>query len=68
MGPRLFSLMIYGSDAMTSDGYFFWIPLVAPLVGGVVGAFTYLFMISAHWPDEAGNDEGVVDYAPIEKG
>ena len=52
LGPRLFALIMYGTEAMTSNQGFFWIPLFAPLVGGVIGALTYLFMISAHWPEE----------------
>ena len=52
LGPRLFSLIKYGSAAMTDNAYFFWIPLFAPLVGGVSGAILYHVFIAAHWEDE----------------
>ena len=44
--------MKYGSAAMTDNAYFFWIPLFAPLVGGVTGAILYHIFIAAHWGDE----------------
>ena len=31
--------------------YFFWIPVVAQLLGGVTGAFVYIFAIELHHPD-----------------
>ena len=37
---------------MTDNAYFFWIPLFAPLVGGVTGAILYHIFIAAHWEDE----------------
>ncbi|CBY15913.1 unnamed protein product [Oikopleura dioica] len=43
---------MFGSEALHGSAHFFWIPLVAPLVGGVIGALCYLFVISAHWPEE----------------
>jgi len=62
LGPRLFSLMKYGSAAMTDNAYFFWIPLFAPLVGGVTGAILYHIFIAAHWEDE--EDKG--EYEPVD--
>lgn len=32
--------------------YWFWVPLVAPLLGGVLGSFMYLIFIQLHLPDE----------------
>jgi len=37
-GPRLFTLFIYGTKVFTADSYWFWVPIVAPLVGGTAGA------------------------------
>ena len=51
LGPRLIALILFGSEAFSGVSYFFWIPLVAPLLGGVVGALTYLLLVSAHWPE-----------------
>ena len=36
---------------LLKDGYAV-IPLFAPLVGGILSAYIYLFCISAHWPME----------------
>ena len=56
---------MYGGDAFAGADYFFWIPLVAPLVGGVVAAFTYLLTISAHHtPDEIPEPKS--DYIPVQ--
>jgi len=55
LAPRIFTLIIYGVDVFTkgSDkyGYYFWIPIVGPHVGAVIGAFIYQALIGAHWPD-----------------
>jgi glycerol uptake facilitator protein len=41
-GPRLASAVFgWGSAVFQSHNYYFWIPLVAPLVGGVAGALLY---------------------------
>ncbi|KAH8169423.1 major intrinsic protein [Sarocladium implicatum] len=41
-GPRLVSYMIgYGSEVWSFGGYYFWIPMVAPFFGCMLGAFLY---------------------------
>ncbi|KAJ5776877.1 hypothetical protein N7520_000123 [Penicillium odoratum] len=44
-GPRLFSAIIYGSEVFTADGYYFLVPLFAPILGCIVGAGTYDVML-----------------------
>uniref|UniRef100_A0A1I7X176 MFS domain-containing protein n=1 Tax=Heterorhabditis bacteriophora TaxID=37862 RepID=A0A1I7X176_HETBA len=41
LGARLFALFIYGKEAFTDRNYWFWIPIVGPLLGGVIGALFY---------------------------
>lgn len=41
MGPRLFSALVYGSEVFTAQGFYFVVPLIAPVVGAVLGAVTY---------------------------
>jgi glycerol uptake facilitator protein len=41
-GPRLWIAIVSGGASLTS---YTWIPIVAPLLGGVVGAFVYDFTI-----------------------
>ncbi|XP_030639482.1 aquaporin-10a [Chanos chanos] len=62
LGPRLFTFTAgWGVEVFTSYNYFFWVPLVAPMVGGVVGTLLYLVFIQWHLPDEpeevTGNPE-----------
>ncbi len=40
-GPRLWIAIVSGGQSFVADNYYFWIPIVAPLLGGVAGAFIY---------------------------
>jgi glycerol uptake facilitator protein len=44
-GPRLWIALVSGGQSFVVNNYYFWIPIVAPLAGGVVGAFIYDFTI-----------------------
>jgi glycerol uptake facilitator protein len=44
-GPRLWIAIVSGGASLAQDNYYFWIPIVAPLAGGVVGALIYQFTI-----------------------
>jgi glycerol uptake facilitator protein len=44
-GPRLWIAIVSGGASFSADNYYFWIPIVAPLLGGVVGAFVYDFTV-----------------------
>jgi len=42
LGPRLFTYCAgYGTEVWTANHYWFWVPLVAPIIGGIVGSFLY---------------------------
>src|SRR5690242_16808856 len=45
-GPRLWIAIVSGGASLSADNFYFWIPIVAPLVGGAVGAFIYDFTIA----------------------
>jgi glycerol uptake facilitator-like aquaporin len=50
LAPRLFTFMAgWGSQTFTSGNYFFWIPIVGPMCGSVLGSLVYILTISAHW-------------------
>uniref|UniRef100_A0A8B9HV86 Aquaporin 10a n=1 Tax=Astyanax mexicanus TaxID=7994 RepID=A0A8B9HV86_ASTMX len=52
LGPRLFTFTAgWGTEVFTSFSYFFWVPLVAPLVGAVLGSIFYLVFIQWHLPE-----------------
>ena len=51
LGPRLASAVFgWGTSVFVSHGYYFWVPIVAPLVGGVCGASLYDLAISPNLP------------------
>ncbi len=45
-GPRLWIGFVSGFSSFSVDNYYFWIPIVAPLLGGAVGAFIYDFTVA----------------------
>ena len=41
-GPRIFGAFIYGWKAVfTVHDYYFWVPIVGPIVGAIVGVWVY---------------------------
>ncbi|MEU4826589.1 MIP/aquaporin family protein [Actinomadura citrea] len=55
-GPRL-AQYITGYDTAWRDQYgdlYFWVPIVAPLIGGPLGAGLYLVLVGRHLPEEEG--------------
>ncbi|KAF7626034.1 hypothetical protein Mgra_00009799, partial [Meloidogyne graminicola] len=51
-GPRLFTLIIgYGWEVFSYNNYgWFWIPIIAPFIGALLGAWIYQFFIGIHVP------------------
>ncbi len=50
-GPRLFTAMAgWGSEVFSANDYWWWIPIVGPLIGGVLGGFIYDLLIGWHHP------------------
>lgn len=53
LGPRLFTLVAgWGSQVFTANHYYFWVPIVGPLIGGPLGALVYDWFIGKHFPTE----------------
>jgi len=51
LGPRLFAYFAgWGSSALPSPDSYWWIPVVAPLIGGVVGGGAYQLLIHPFLP------------------
>jgi glycerol uptake facilitator protein len=48
LGPRLFGL-VAGTQGLFADGYW-WIPVVAPILGGIIGIYLYDMFVSANLP------------------
>jgi MIP family channel proteins len=50
-GPRLFtSVAGWGGDVFRAGNSWWWVPVVAPVVGGVLGGFVYDALITRHHP------------------
>ncbi len=51
-GPRLASFLLGYEDAfLDTTGYpYWWIPIVAPIIGGLLGAGLYLVLVGRHQP------------------
>lgn len=35
----------------------FWVPVVGPHIGAIVGAIVYQFLVGMHWPDDTASNE-----------
>ncbi|XP_072107794.1 aquaporin-10-like [Mobula birostris] len=48
-GPRMFTLAAgWGSEVFTAGNSWWWIPLVAPMLGGLLGTLIYELLIELH--------------------
>ncbi len=51
IGPRLFTVLSgFKNNGLTDGSGVFWVPLVAPIVGGLLGAALYDFALRPHLP------------------
>jgi glycerol uptake facilitator protein len=51
-GPKLFTALAgWGSTPFTAHNYYFWVPIVGPILGGILGAFIYKKFIRVYLPE-----------------
>ncbi|KAE9337152.1 hypothetical protein PR003_g12147 [Phytophthora rubi] len=50
LGPRCFAYLAGYKEAFTEYSYYFWIPIVGPFLGGVVGAGAYILFVEIQHP------------------
>ncbi|MFJ2894933.1 MIP/aquaporin family protein [Streptomyces sp. NPDC087218] len=66
LGPRLASFLT-GYGGAWRDQYgnlYFWVPIVGPLIGGLVGAFLYKVFITRFLPSPEPEPEGTLPVPP----
>lgn len=57
-GPRAFTACAgWGVDVFTVYDYWFWVPLVAPFIGAICGAWMYLILVGIHTEAAATEEE-----------
>lgn len=53
LGPRLFTALAgWGGQVFTANHYYFWVPIVGPLIGGPLGALIYDWFVGKRFPAE----------------
>ena len=51
LGPRLFTFIAgWGADVFRAGNYYFWVPIVAPICGGIAGTFIYDLFVGKRFP------------------
>lgn len=53
LGPRVFTALAgWGSEVFRAGNHWWWVPLVGPCLGGVLGGYAYDLLITRHHPRE----------------
>ncbi|KAH7946385.1 hypothetical protein HPB49_024160 [Dermacentor silvarum] len=60
LSPRIFTAMAgWGSEVFSFRGYnWFWVPIVGPHIGAILGAWLYTIAVELHWPSADSGDHG----------
>jgi hypothetical protein len=64
-GPRLFAACIYGWEVFRVHDHYFWIPVIGPIVGAIIGVWIfegYLILMKRY-----ANLPGIVHIDAIEQ-
>jgi MIP family channel proteins len=50
LGPRLFTALAgWGTEVFRAGSYWFWVPIVGPLIGGPLGTWVYDLLVGNHF-------------------
>ncbi|MBL8204168.1 MAG: MIP family channel protein [Blastocatellia bacterium] len=53
LGPRLFTFVAgWGAEVFRANNYYFWVPIVGPILGGIAGMFVYDLFVGKRFPRE----------------
>lgn len=54
LAPRLLTLIAGWDQSFSWNNYnWFWIPIVGPHIGAILGVLVYIMFVEAHWPEES---------------
>lgn len=56
-GPRVFGLLVGTQNLFSADFYWLLVPIIGPLVGGVIGVFTYDWFVTSSFGPEVAEPE-----------
>ncbi|XP_077149909.1 aquaporin-3-like [Ranitomeya variabilis] len=57
LAPRFFTAIAgWGPEVFSAGGHWWWVPVVGPMVGGVIGSFLYDLLIGIHHPPSLCNE------------
>uniref|UniRef100_A0A672Z0M9 Aquaporin 10b n=2 Tax=Sphaeramia orbicularis TaxID=375764 RepID=A0A672Z0M9_9TELE len=70
LGPRLFTFIAgWGVEVFRAGGGWWWVPIVAPCVGALLGTLIYELMIEVHHPTSSSEQQspgqGVIEGKPV---
>jgi glycerol uptake facilitator-like aquaporin len=55
LGPRLFTAMAgWGAGVFSAGNGWWWVPVVAPILGAIIGASAYDVLVVRFYPRSAG--------------
>ncbi|KAJ2079152.1 hypothetical protein H4R24_003982 [Coemansia sp. RSA 988] len=44
-GPRVFAAFVYGLNVFADHSFYFWVPIVGPAIGALLGGFVYEWLV-----------------------
>lgn len=66
-GPRLFTYIAgWGADVFRAGGGWWWVPIVAPCVGALLGTLIYQLMVEVHHPATSQEAKKEVELEGVE--
>ncbi|XP_040269821.1 aquaporin-9 [Bufo bufo] len=68
LGPRIFTAVAgWGFEVFTAGNSFWWIPVIGPMIGAVIGSYIYILFIEAHHKKEPCAFDQTLDTDHFEK-